>query len=81
MQGHGEAAVGEEIGSVLSLHDEVSQSENDKLPPSNCWIPLLLATTEDLLLALTASVIVLARFRGGTGGVGVVLAVGEAITA
>jgi hypothetical protein len=36
-------------GRILSCI-EVSQLDDDVLPPSNCWITLLLVTSADLLL-------------------------------
>jgi hypothetical protein len=65
----------------MSSCREVSQLDDDMFPPSNWWITLLLAMTVDLLLERTASVTVFTRFCGGSGGVGVELAGGEAFTA
>jgi hypothetical protein len=56
---------------------EASQFDDDVLLPSNCGIPLLLAITEDLLLALTASVIGFCPFLGGSGSVDIEVAAGE----
>jgi hypothetical protein len=59
----GDSGLDISVGGYLSLR-EASHFDNDVLLPSNCGIPLLLAITEDLLLALTASVIGFARFWG-----------------
>jgi hypothetical protein len=51
--------------------------DDDIFPPSNYWIALLLAMTEDLLLAQTVPVTVFACFYIGSSSVSVDLAGGE----
>jgi hypothetical protein len=60
---------------------EASQLDDNVIPPSSCCITFLLVTTADLLLDQTVSVTVFIHFLGGSGGVGIKLAVREAIMA